>query len=177
MNVTREMYCAVNPLRPLGGGPSAMSAHLRPRRIENDSGASAASYRRIRVVPMVRRTARRYGRRAMGANRAALMVRVCIFMKGNAMRLSTLSIAMTAALVLGACGDRQNTSSLPPPTSSAAPASPSSSSPARSSDSAPSSSAPSSAAAPAPGAMDQDNSKGPSSGQSSPSNDKDKSKS
>ena len=44
------------------------------------------------------------------------------------------------ALLLGACGDRQSTSSLPPPTSSAAPASPSYSSPARASDSAASSS-------------------------------------
>ena len=76
MNVTKEMYCAVNPLRPLRGLPSATGAHLRPRRIANDSGSSAASYRRIRVVPMVRRTARRYGGHAMGANRDALMVRL-----------------------------------------------------------------------------------------------------
>ena len=76
MNVNREMLCAFNPLRPLRHLTSATCAHLRPRRIANDSGPSAASYRRMRVVPMVRRTARRYGDRAMGANRAALRVRL-----------------------------------------------------------------------------------------------------
>ena len=76
MNVKKEKRCELNPLPARCGLARATDEHLRPRRIANDSGPSAASYRRMRVVPMVRRTACHYGDRAMGANRAALRVRL-----------------------------------------------------------------------------------------------------
>jgi hypothetical protein len=59
MNVKKEKRCALNPLPARSGLARAADEHLRPRRIANDSEPSAASYRRIRGVPMVRRTERR----------------------------------------------------------------------------------------------------------------------
>ena len=73
MTAKKQNRCAVNPLLSHPEWVRATDGHLRPRRIANDSEASAASYRRIRVVPMVRRIQRRYGNPVMGANRVALM--------------------------------------------------------------------------------------------------------
>jgi hypothetical protein len=59
MTAKKQNRCVVNPLLTQPEWARATDEHLRPRRIANDSEASAASYRHIRVVPMVRRIQRR----------------------------------------------------------------------------------------------------------------------
>ena len=75
MNAHKEKRCALNPLPAQRRLATATDEHMRPRRIANDSEPSAVSYRSVRVVPMVRRTSRRYADRAIGVKNAALIVR------------------------------------------------------------------------------------------------------
>ena len=167
-------HCRINPLFDGGNIKLRHDGHRCQRNVANRAAASAISYRSFGIVPMVRTTPYGYGDRCdRGALFRSPVRQFAIAMKGEVMKASALSVAVVSALLIAACGDRQNTSQTTTPTGSSMsksmPSSSSPGSPSGSSSSMASSgqSSPSSSAAP---------SSPPSSDQSSASQDKDKDK-